>query len=943
MKKLLLTLGVAVLTAAAANAQAVLGYTLSESAGTYTPLSDATTVFDGSTITELPQSNFSRNIITPAGLTGDEGDVAGFSLGFTLNLGGRTYTDFVISTAGYVMLGNGDITIDPWMGANFITYTALDCTAVGFSDNKGENYDADTKISYSTANSQLTVQFEKVRLQNTYFDDGTPVSIQVTIKADGTVNYVLDGFAALAEAESQNPLSLFFGMRTGNYSVCASGDLGSLGITRNNSSFANFGADTPDGTTITWNIPAPCVAPVEQPTDLKLVATSTQIEGLFEAAADADSYLVVYGPAGTTFAAPVDGTTYAVGEEIGDAKVAMFGASTDFSLRNVPSGIEYDFVVYAANSFGLDGPKYNTTAPLTASCATAPAAPASAEVTGYTLNSVTLTVEGNEANDEVVVLVNTYCDRDMYGDHGLFGAIPADAVAGTVIPVPEDYEPFYTYEGALTPENAGVVAYIGQPGDITIDGLDPSTPYYIGVYTRNAKGIATTDPIYTGASTELENPYSGDSFNFPRYELPYGWTGSENDATSYAFRDEDFWNRATNEPRQGTQPIQQRAAISRGDATNGKEAWMVSPKINVNDRHMLFTANYCITQMPSRFTTEAYAWGEEDLLQLLVSEDGENWTALTTYDYENHAVQEEALSYVDIAADLSDYRGKTVQVKLYFKTFATNAFGTNFYVDRMSLSQAEFPEVPAVTVGKVGYDTAVINWTSAQTDYEVAYVPVDATDAKPTVVTVEGASTYTITGLDVLTTYEVKVRGILPDKAYTEWSDPVEFTTTDWPAVDAPEVLAAEIDEETGVVTLSWAKVDEAESYEVAYRLGTSTEWTNLTVDTPEAVVADLDRGVEYVWKVRAYCTHNRVTDYSAQSRFTIPEVVGIATVNTSALRIEGVVGGIRVSGADKAVVSVYTTSGRLVARTVAPASIAVAPGMYIVKAGTTTAKVSVR
>lgn len=772
MKKNLLLIGSAMLMAASANAQAVFGYSVAESQGTYVPLTDATVLFDGST-TDIDPDDFADYVITPSGLQDEDDSEEGFSLGFTINYAGKTYTDFLVATAGHVYLGNGEIEFDPYIQCNLMSY-GDDHELIGFGCQKGVQFDDDTKISYKTGDGKLVVQFENYMLMNSFWDDGIPVDIQLIISADGTVSYVFNNFSNLADAESTTPFQLYLALRDGDDYVCAGGELGNISMTRNTNCNMILPDTTPDGTTITWNVPQPCVVPVSQPTDLELVASSDRIDGEFVAAADADTYLVLYAAAGNAPGSPVNGTTYAKGDELGDATVAYCGADTNFFIKDLPGNTAYDVYVYAANANGLNGPKYNVENPLTASVSTLPAPAKEVKVTGSTLNTITLNVTGNDDDDDVVVLYNEYCERSVYGDHGLFGTPEADATVGTVIPAPEDYTPYFTMEDAPMPENAGVVAYIGKAGEITISDINASTPYYLAVLTRNEAGKYTSEPLYSGGSTVIENPYKGDTYNFPRYSLPLGWTGSEATDSTYAFRNEDFWNSATGEARQGTQPIQQRLAVSKGDAENGKSGWMVLPQISVNDRHMQITAEYCLTQSVSRFQNVAYNdWADEDVLQLLVSEDGENWTVLTEYNKAKHPEQEELNSYVAISGDLSDYRGKSVYVKLYWNTYGTGFFGLNMYVDRINVSQAEFPDVPAVSVSDIKYDSAVVTWVSTQTDYELSYVRAGS-EEEAQVVKVDGAKTYALSGLEALTEYVVMVRGLLVDEegaeaGYSEW------------------------------------------------------------------------------------------------------------------------------------------------------------------------------
>lgn len=58
-----------------------------------------------------------------------------------------------------------------------------------------------------------------------------------------------------------------------------------------------------------------------------------------------------------------------------------------------------------------------------------------------------------------------------------------------------------------------------------------------------------------------------------------------------------------------------------------------------------------------------------------------------------------------------------------------------------------------------------------------------------------------------------------------------------------------------------------------------STEWTYKETEDASVMLTDLAAGENYVWKVRAFCTHSRETAYSAQARFIAPDVAGIDSI----------------------------------------------------------------
>lgn len=949
MKRLLTTIAVGALVAAAAQAQAVLGYTLSQTQGTYSPLTDATLVYDAA---GAANSDLGETVFTPSEAATASGTAQGYEIGFEMDLAGVKYSNFLISGSGYLYFGNGEIEFNPMMQANAMTYSG-DYTCFGLAVNKGVTGYDNTRISYKVVGdgdaARLVVQYENFGVNYAFWNGDTPVDMQLSIDKKGNASVCFSGMASLTAEGNNYQLYLF--IRQGENFVDAAGESGSLTLLHNDRGTALFPPSTPDGTTVSFAAPGDCVRPTAQPTELVLEATSNQIEGSFTAASGADVYLVTYTIGDAAGAAPVDGTAYSEGDKLGDATVVYMGPGTDFTMYSLEGGKDFHFTIYAVSAYGYGGPLYDIESPLTGSVATNPAPAESIDLETATLNSLTFKVTGNAADDEVVVLYNSYCDRDNYGDHGLFGDISAEAKAGDVIPAPEDYTPLWNYEGVPMPANAGTVAYVGKAGEsFTIEGLASGTTYYLGIYTRNAAGVFTTEPLYVDYSTNIEAPYNGDNFNFPRYSLPGSWSTSSGEGATFAFRDDAYWNRTDLVPRQGTQIMQFSTQINKCDPTNGKEGWITMPPVVVNDRHLIAKFDYCLTFGQNRFSNVAYNdWAENDRLEIRVSEDnGQTWTPVATYTADEHPNQEETLSYVSISADLNDYRGKTVLLQLYWNTYGNAPFGLCAYIDRISILQGEFPAVPEVSVGKITHDSAVVSWISQQEDYELVYNEVGGNITYT--VNVEGAKSYTLEGLQPNTEYTVKVRGLLEgdEVAYSEWSDPVIFTTADYPAVDAPENLVSDVETfaTLGYVQLSWGKVDEALSYEVAYRIASSTEWVNKTAENNTLLLTELEGGETYIWKVRAFCTHDRETAYSGQARFTAPEMSGVADAVAESAVVTAGVGYVAVEGAEGAPVAVYNAAGVQVAVTASAAvseRYTLAEGIYIVTVGNRACKVVVK
>lgn len=689
MKKLFTTLAIGALAVVAANAQAVLGYTLSESQGQFTPLTDATVVYDASTM--QISSSLARNIFYPGGSTFMNGTQDGFNIGFDARIGDKTYSDFLVSGSGYLYLGNGAISFSAFMQSGFLTSTD-GYTCFGLANYKGLTIREDTKISYKASDDKLIVEFANYGINYGYGNgENVAVDYQLVIGKDGDAQLIFGNIAKPGDNDITLDLLIGIAQDKNGVGAVSIDDALVIKTSPGSSDYAKISSATAAGTILTFVAPTDCVKPEKQPTALQLQPTSTEAEGEFTAAESADSYLVVYAADGAATDRPVDGTFYAKDAKLGEATVAYFGPNTKFSIAGLEGGTKYNCIVYAANSFGLNGPVYNEEAPLTASFTTLPAGPQAVSFSAPAIDGFKMAVNSNSSDDEIVIIYTAYCDRSE-GNSGVFGIPPANVKAGDVLPVPEGYTPEWG-EDVAKPENGGTVAYVGKASDdINITGLQAGTGYFVAVYTRSTDGSFTTSPLFSGYGTAIDNTYDGDSFNFPSDLLPWGWSGTVADKENkdMTVSDKVFRSYFGGEITQGSQYVQQVFTLDRSDA-DGIRGWLKPAPIVVGDDNLTATFTYYMEERQSYFSSSPYNdWASGDVLDIQVSENGKNWSILSKYDAENHPTEEE-LGYVDISADLSDYKGKTIELRLYWKTYCTADFGGNLYVDRFSIEKADDP------------------------------------------------------------------------------------------------------------------------------------------------------------------------------------------------------------------------------------------------------------
>ena len=112
-----------------------------------------------------------------------------------------------------------------------------------------------------------------------------------------------------------------------------------------------------------------------------------------------------------------------------------------------------------------------------------------------------------------------------------------------------------------------------------------------------------------------------------------------------------------------------------------------------------------------------------------------------------------------------------------------------------------------------------------------------------------------MTGLEKLTTYLIRIRANSSyDSAYSsEWSEQIEMTTLDVLEVSMPENLTLIAE---GVASsqlqIKWDQAKNADSYLVAYKTKSETEFHETTAETTFCTLTDLEQNTVYQIKVKS-------------------------------------------------------------------------------------------
>lgn len=721
----------------------------------------------------------------------------GIPMGFDFIFNGTKVNSAVIGAAAYMFVGNGEITYNMSNNTKLLwSYgESNDMISMG-----GVSGCPGYKLSYKTVgeapNRMFVVEWDNVIAGFTAFFPTTKYSCQIQLCENGNINYVLlniDGNKQLPECGLRAGKTC--GALTGNYTD---------GVTyKSGDNMQNVTVEGFDGAgkSLSITYPLPVTSPTAQPTDLKLTATSTNINGEFTAAENTDHYLVLCTKDATLTATPEDGTTYSAGldEEgnpymLGNALIGYWGSAPAFSAANLEGFTDYNIFVFSANANGTNGPKYLTSSPLSGSAKTLPG---KIDYKVISDSPTSIKIDFDEVPEGVEVMVVStqnfwFANSIEIPIKGAFG----DAVAGE--PAGDDNEgtPDKPLSEAQVgdilntpepdrsttrpdPKEGGEVIYIGKADEpLMIENLEPNSYRYFMVLpfvtTENGRQIGTVASYMSGMTT-LSPDYQPDKTtqsNYPIGNIPQWW--ETHPATKYSdyTEGEQIWASWTSDGGMRTDPsyFYTDCNISAVNNDNPKHAELIFNPIICNDRHYVATLNLNWVSFQVGSTNDYGDWQDNDMIEISASTDnGETWESLIKYDKDNHPVFS-SWKYAEIKIDLNRYHnGERVILKL--NTQQTKAAGQVriSYNNWMTLTQEEFIAVPELRIDNnaTTHNSAKISWFTTdetQNKFEVQYGKYSASSSEvaTTSVIVNEKKELELTNLDPNTEYYVKVRAIVP-------------------------------------------------------------------------------------------------------------------------------------------------------------------------------------
>ncbi len=850
MKRLFLLFSVLCATVVA-QAQVISAYTVEASEGTYIEISDGTAM---DTTDMSVEDAMNKKVWHSNGVADTAGTYQGFPIGFDFEFNDNLFNQFVIGSNGYIALGDNEgIAIDPDHGPFvFIREDDADNT-IGVLPNADIYKLDETEISYKVLgdapNRTLVVQYKNWGVMLGWSEEAL-VSLNYQIRLNETSNTIEFVFGeATGSEEYSKPFRM--GLR-GYYDDLFSlgegeeeGMLNFVGSADDNSSYVNVSMIT-SGLTYTFTAPDVCEKPTESVTLSNTNVTTNSLSIYWAPLAEADKAIWLLKENDDVNDTPLleDGKHYSQNDSIGNYLVLTCTSDTlyesDYYDLKLKPATSYSLYCYTLNSLCKNGPLYNDTF-ISTGFKTLPDKAKNITVTNTELETITFDVEANDVDNVAVLLSKTVVPNPPFANEILFGEISGEPVVGQEI------------------DTLSRVVYVGGSAEnVVVKDLEPGTTYYLRAVSYDNEYRYATEYAEDACVTVATLPWSIDLTYTDLNEVPVGWESEawtvSNKANGYGDDDRQFNVKIT------------------PNATDGYVGDLTTPRILVNEDNAFFSFEYCMYYQVGWMGKDKYdAWEAEDTLAVQVSSEGGEFEDVLVYTAENNAKVDSINQFTNVSVDLSKYLDKEIRVRIHWKCHSSQQ--VRMPIEDITLVNVPKPVVPEVTVNDITHNSALLKWRGEQENYEVAYAK--SGEEFDTIV-VEGATELVLTELEAEVKYQVKVRGIIAEEEYTDWSEITEFETTAWPACEAPTKLEADVTSftEDGTVTLTWEGNEEHLYYGVRYRESSSTTWVEIDSLTEATVVLeDLEAKTTYLWNVRANCTADRVTDWSAQATFETPEI----------------------------------------------------------------------
>ena len=179
-----------------------------------------------------------------------------------------------------------------------------------------------------------------------------------------------------------------------------------------------------------------------------------------------------------------------------------------------------------------------------------------------------------------------------------------------------------------------------------------------------------------------------------------------------------------------------------------------------------------------------------------------------------------------------------------------------------------------VLVDSVDASSVWISWTGpGAPNYEVRLTPIDSGSNPLRLVEETDESNVHFDGLDPETAYEVKVRSLCSDSLSSDYSDPVQFETSEIVEEGCPTPIGEMLVLNSESALVSWSRSSEEALYLIEVEhLGLTYTYNliNTTYDT-SYLIDGLTPGGDYQWKITAFCSVDDYSECSPWMPFSTP------------------------------------------------------------------------
>ena len=175
-----------------------------------------------------------------------------------------------------------------------------------------------------------------------------------------------------------------------------------------------------------------------------------------------------------------------------------------------------------------------------------------------------------------------------------------------------------------------------------------------------------------------------------------------------------------------------------------------------------------------------------------------------------------------------------------------------------------------LTVSNISYNGADLNWilTGSSGICEIEYSTNPDFTSSTTVDT--GTTSFSLTNLDPITTYYVRVRLFCGIAAHGSWSNTVSFTTTGGYIACLPPINLTVLNIGSDGAGVSWEQPGDGEQWTIQY--STNADFSNaneLTIGGTSWYLYSLEPGTHYYVRVAQVCSFSDMSSWSETEEFT--------------------------------------------------------------------------